>query len=57
MIRVIENKLNTEKDYFYLKAIYPVHDTGEVLNETNTPYQKHMHYNVWVKGKVKTVPV
>jgi len=57
MVRVIENKLNTEIDYFYLKAIYLLHDTGKVMNETNTPYQKNTYYNICIKGKVKAIPV
>jgi len=57
MVRVIENKLNTEKDYFSVKAVCLVHDTGKVLNETNTPYQKHTYYKVWVKYKVKVIPL
>ena len=56
MFRVVEKKKCTEKYYFYLKAIYLVHDTEKVLNKSNTPYQQHTYYNVWVKGKVKAIP-
>jgi len=47
MFRVTENKFNAEKDYFYLKAIYLVHETEKVPNKTNTPYQKHTYYNLY----------